>query len=76
MHIGNAVVKEGFEAYGDQHPRFGFPDSANDTEQLVDFFSPESERWSKREAMQQVQIQIVVLLPWYSPYPYKNVAQC
>ncbi len=20
---------------------------------------------------QQVQIQIVVLLPWYSPYPYK-----
>lgn len=37
---------------------------------------PESERWSKREAMQQVQIQIVVLLPWYSPYPYKNVAQC
>ncbi|MBS2140702.1 hypothetical protein KCA24_29405 [Escherichia coli] len=37
---------------------------------------PGSERWSKREAMQQVQIQIVVLLPWYSPYPYKNVAQC
>ncbi len=23
-------------------------------------------------AMQQVQIQIVVLLPWYSPYPYKK----
>ena len=39
LHIGNAVVKEGFEAYGDQHPRFGFPDSANDTEQLVDFFT-------------------------------------
>lgn len=38
FHIGNAVVKEGCEAYGDQHPRFGFPESANDTEQLLDFF--------------------------------------
>lgn len=28
----------GAEAYGDQHPRFGFPRSANDTEQLLDFF--------------------------------------
>lgn len=38
FHIGNAVVKEGCEAYGDQHPRFGFPESANDTEQLTEFF--------------------------------------
>lgn len=38
FHIGNAVVKPGYEAYGDMHPRFGFPDSANDTAQLVDFF--------------------------------------
>lgn len=38
FHIGNAVVKEGCEAYGDQHPRFGFPNSANDTEELLDFF--------------------------------------
>ena len=38
FHIGNAVVMPGKEAYGDQHPRFGFPDSANDTEQLLDFF--------------------------------------
>lgn len=38
FHIGNAVVKEGCEAYGDQHPRFGFPNSANDTAELVDFF--------------------------------------
>ncbi|MDF2890289.1 MAG: xylose isomerase [Clostridia bacterium] len=38
FHIGNAVVKEGLEAYGDQHPRFGFPNSANDTETLLDFF--------------------------------------
>lgn len=38
FHIGNAVVKQGCEAYGDQHPRFGFPDSANDTPELLDFF--------------------------------------
>ena len=39
LHIGNAVVKESCEAFGDQHPRFGFPESANDTEQLTDFFT-------------------------------------
>ncbi|MDO4324609.1 MAG: TIM barrel protein [bacterium] len=39
LHIGNAVVKEGCEAYGDQHPRFGFPNSANDVDELVDFFT-------------------------------------
>ncbi len=39
FHMGNAVVKEGHEAYGDQHPRFGFPNSANDVEELVDFLT-------------------------------------
>lgn len=39
FHIGNAVVEEGCEAYGDQHPRFGFPNSANDTAELLDFFT-------------------------------------
>lgn len=38
LHFGNAVVKKGCEAYGDQHPRFGFPNSANDVEELKDFF--------------------------------------
>ena len=38
FHIGNAVVKEGCDAYGDKHPRFGFPNSANDVEELRDFF--------------------------------------
>ncbi len=38
LHIGNAVVKPGFDAYGDKHPRFGYPDSANDTPELLDFF--------------------------------------
>lgn len=39
LHIGNAVVEKGCEAYGDQHPRFGFPNSANDVEELADFFT-------------------------------------
>jgi sugar phosphate isomerase/epimerase len=38
LHIGNAVVKEGYPGYGDKHPRFGYPNSANDTEELLDFF--------------------------------------
>ena len=38
FHLVNAVVIPGKPAYGDKHPRFGFPDSANDTEQLLDFF--------------------------------------
>lgn len=39
FHMGNAVVKESYEAYGDMHPRFGFPDSANDTSELLDYFT-------------------------------------
>ena len=39
FHIGNAVVEKGCEAYGDQHPRFGFPNGTNDVEELVDFFT-------------------------------------
>lgn len=38
LHIGNAVVKPGCDAYGDQHPRFGYPNSANDVPQLLEFF--------------------------------------
>lgn len=39
FHIGNAVVEKGCEAYGDQHPRFGYPCSANDVNELVEFFT-------------------------------------
>jgi sugar phosphate isomerase/epimerase len=34
-HIGNAVMKVGEQAYGDQHPRFGFPHSENGVPELV-----------------------------------------
>jgi sugar phosphate isomerase/epimerase len=37
-HIGNAVAKDpSYEAYGDVHPRFGFPNSDNDVPELVEF---------------------------------------
>jgi len=37
FHIGNAVIEPGMEAFGDTHPRFGFPRSPNDTAQVVEF---------------------------------------
>lgn len=39
FHIGNAVVEEGKEGYGDLHPRFGYPNSANDVAELTEFFT-------------------------------------
>lgn len=38
LHMGNAVVKPGAEAFGDLHPRFGFPEGANDVPELLTFF--------------------------------------
>lgn len=37
LHYGNAVVKKDCEGYGDLHPRFGYPNSANDTPELLDY---------------------------------------
>ncbi len=35
-HMGNTVIKApDLPAYGDEHPRFGFPDSENDVEELA-----------------------------------------
>lgn len=39
LHFGNAVVKKGCTAYGDKHPRLGFPESANDTAELIDYLT-------------------------------------
>jgi len=37
-HMGNCVIKDPkLPAYGDLHPRFGFPDSENDVDQLVEY---------------------------------------
>ncbi len=39
FHIGTAVVDSNCEAFGDMHPRFNFPNSANNVDSLVDFFT-------------------------------------
>lgn len=37
-HMGNTVIKDSIcEAYGDTHPRFGFPNSENDVDELVKY---------------------------------------
>ena len=38
IHIGNAYFKDRKDpAWGDQHPRFGYPGSANDVPEIVEF---------------------------------------
>ena len=37
IHVGNCVKRENAEAYGDQHPRFGFHDGENDVAELTQF---------------------------------------
>lgn len=39
FHFGNAVVEKDCDGYGDLHPRMGYPHSANDTPQLLDFLT-------------------------------------
>lgn len=36
-HMGNTVIKEFEIGYGDNHPRFGFPNSENDVEELAKY---------------------------------------
>jgi sugar phosphate isomerase/epimerase len=37
VHVGNCVKVPGRPGYGDLHPRFGFPGSANDVPELAEF---------------------------------------
>lgn len=37
FHFGNAVVQPGADGYGDTHPRMGYPNSANDILELLDY---------------------------------------
>jgi sugar phosphate isomerase/epimerase len=37
LHLGNAVAEPDAEGYGDFHQRLGYPNSANDIAELVDF---------------------------------------
>lgn len=38
LHLGNAVAQKGKEGYGDLHQRFGYPNSANDVPELLEYF--------------------------------------
>ena len=37
LHFGNAVADPSAPGYGDLHQRFGYPNSANDTPELLDY---------------------------------------
>lgn len=37
IHIGNCSIQKGNPAYGDLHPRFGYPGGENDVQQVRDF---------------------------------------
>ena len=37
LHFGNAVAEKGAKGYGDLHQRFGYPNSANDIPELIDY---------------------------------------
>jgi sugar phosphate isomerase/epimerase len=39
MHVGNCVKVPGRDAYGDMHPRFGYPGGENDVPELAEFLS-------------------------------------
>ncbi len=39
VHAGNAVAEEGLQGYGDMHPRFGYPGSANDVNELREYIN-------------------------------------
>lgn len=39
FHFGNAVVRKECDGYGDLHPRMGYPNSANDTEELTEYLT-------------------------------------
>ncbi len=37
LHLGSAVLTPGAEAFGDTHPRFGFPGGVNDVPEVVSY---------------------------------------
>lgn len=74
LHIGNAVIKKGMDAYGDLHPRFGFPNSENDTPELVDFL-----RICREEGFFDEENPMVLsfeIKPWADENPDILIANC
>jgi sugar phosphate isomerase/epimerase len=73
LHIGNTVCKDkNAEGYGDFHQRFGFPNSANDTPELLGFL-----RVLKREGFMNPQNPMVLsfeVRPWKDEDPEAVIA--
>ena len=73
LHIGNTVCGDkSAEGYGDQHQRFGFPNSANDTPELLEFL-----RVLKAEGFMNPQNPMVLsfeVKPWKDEDPDAVVA--
>ncbi len=63
LHIGNTVICDpAAVAYGDEHPRFGFPKSENDVPQVLEFL-----RIARREGLFDAQNPLTLtfeIKPW------------
>ncbi|MGI6161818.1 MAG: sugar phosphate isomerase/epimerase family protein [Christensenellales bacterium] len=72
LHIGSAVMTPGAEAFGDTHPRFGFPNGCNDTEEVLDFL-----RQCKNEGLMNADDPMVLsfeVKPWKDEDPALVIA--
>jgi sugar phosphate isomerase/epimerase len=73
LHIGNTVCGDkAAEGYGDMHQRFGFPNGANDTPEVLDFL-----RVLKREGFMNALDPMVLsfeVRPWQDEDPEAVVA--
>lgn len=67
FHIGSGVMAEGAEAFGDTHPRFGFPNGLNDVNEVLEFL-----RTMKREGFfheENPQVLSFEVKPWGNEDP-------
>lgn len=77
VHIGNAVIDPECEAYGDAHPRFGFPNSANTVYELKDFLKCLFDIGFLKECeIDKRPIVSFEVKPWKDEDPYAVIASC
>ena len=73
FHIGNTVVSSPEdEGYGDEHQRFGFPNSSNDVNQVLDFLRVlKAEGFFKQDAPYVLSFEVK---PWQAEDPELVIA--
>ena len=76
FHIGNAVTEPGFPNYGDQHPRFAFPHSANGEAELTDFLRVLRENGFFRSGAEKKPILSFEVKPFGTEEPQLVLAGC